>query len=52
MIFLIFAMTLSAEGFDQAAVKKYCLGCHNAKLKSGGLALESVPDIQTRLRKW
>ena len=26
----------------QAVVKRYCAGCHNAKMKSGGLALEGL----------
>ena len=25
-----------------AAVKQYCLGCHNTKLKTGGIALDSI----------
>lgn len=27
---------------EQAVVKRYCTGCHNAKLKSGGLALDAI----------
>jgi hypothetical protein len=33
---------MGADGPDKAVVKQYCLGCHNAKLKSGALALDTV----------
>ena len=32
----------SAGTPQQQLVKRYCVGCHNQKLKSGGLSLESV----------
>jgi len=43
---------LAASGFtaiaasgSQAVLNKYCLGCHNQRLKTGGLALDSLsPD--------
>jgi Protein of unknown function (DUF1592)/Protein of unknown function (DUF1588)/Protein of unknown function (DUF1587)/Protein of unknown function (DUF1585)/Protein of unknown function (DUF1595)/Planctomycete cytochrome C len=28
---------------DRALLDKYCVGCHNEKLKTGGLALEKLP---------
>jgi cytochrome c551/c552 len=34
-----FGQTPSAE---QAALKRYCMGCHNAKVKTGGIALDSL----------
>ena len=33
---------MGADGPDQTVVKQYCLGCHNAKLKSGALALDTI----------
>ena len=51
MISLLFSILLSADTFDQSAVKQYCLGCHNENLKSGGLALESVAGHSAALEK-
>jgi hypothetical protein len=49
---LLFLLAISAAAvaadFDQAAIKQYCLGCHNAKLKSGNLTLESSPHPGTQ----
>ena len=32
----------AAASDQQALVKRYCLGCHNSRTKSGGLALDSL----------
>src|ERR1700722_5520977 len=36
-------------GHDTALVQKYCVGCHNEKLKSGGLSLVS---LETGAPEW
>ncbi len=37
---LAFAATAGAQ--DRALVDQYCVGCHNEKLKTGGLALDKI----------
>src|SRR5262245_56929263 len=32
----------SADTIDRSVVDKYCVTCHNQRLKSGGLALDSA----------
>ena len=32
----------AAVSAERAALDRYCLGCHNAKVKTGGLALDSI----------
>ncbi len=32
---------------DRALIDKYCLGCHNQRLKTGGLALDTIDLAQT-----
>jgi mono/diheme cytochrome c family protein len=34
--------TTQASGSDQALVQKYCITCHNARAKTGGLSLEDA----------
>ncbi|MBS1834680.1 MAG: DUF1592 domain-containing protein [Acidobacteria bacterium] len=36
---------------QQAAIEKYCLGCHNEKLKSGGLTLDAAHQDPPTLEK-
>ena len=36
------AQTSLSPSPERALVKRYCLACHNAKLKTGGLALDAV----------
>ena len=37
------ALVCAAQGPDRAAtIKQYCTGCHNSKVKTGGLALDGV----------
>ena len=39
---------------QQALLNKYCVGCHNQKLKSGGLALDAldVTNVGKNAEKW
>src|SRR5690349_21286972 len=37
---------------QQAVVNQYCLGCHNSKLKSGGLAIDAVSDVSHNPAEW
>src|SRR5256885_830761 len=36
---------LSSASPQRAVINQYCVGCHNDKLKTGGLALDSV-DVE------
>jgi len=36
------AAVASAASAERALVEKYCVGCHNSRLKTGGLALDAV----------
>ncbi len=36
---------VATMGADRALVDRYCVGCHNTRLKTGGLALDSL-DLQ------
>jgi hypothetical protein len=38
----------------EAVIKRYCIGCHNSKLKSGGLALDtmSLTDVAPHAGAW
>src|SRR5437667_5497083 len=38
--------TLNADQ-EKAVVTQYCAGCHNARIKSGGLVLENVDFSKT-----
>ena len=35
-----------------ATIHQYCLGCHNSKVKSGGLALDSPGDVAENADVW
>ena len=40
---LLFAFAIAAAAADsRALLDKHCVGCHNQKLNTGGLALDSV----------
>src|SRR5262245_43452925 len=52
-IFAVF-VCLPAYSEHQQALSKYCLGCHNANTKSGGIALDSEsqkPEVMERVLK-
>src|SRR5205823_4796158 len=34
------------------AIHQYCLGCHNAKVKTAGLALDAINDIPANQQAW
>src|SRR5262245_62762515 len=36
------AATQEKQGAARATLDKYCVGCHNARLKTGGLALDEL----------
>jgi hypothetical protein len=38
--------TTSATAADAAFLKQYCVNCHNARVKSGGLALEGLDPVK------
>src|SRR5215831_20695962 len=44
----------SATADDGAFFKQYCVGCHNDRLKTGGLSLEHVVvnDLSTNVELW
>ncbi|HEY3841048.1 MAG TPA: DUF1592 domain-containing protein [Bryobacteraceae bacterium] len=42
---------LSADTQD-AAIKQYCIACHNSKAKTGGLALDAVSDVASHPQEW
>src|SRR5580704_17858428 len=47
--------TLSSPGVDgQAVVNRYCLSCHNANLKTGGLSLEGldIHQVSSHAEVW
>ena len=48
------ATTTQAPASDQALVQKYCITCHNARAKTGGLSLEdaSPADAATHAELW
>ena len=39
------ARTSTASPPDAAFLKQYCVGCHNARVKSGGLALDALDPL-------
>jgi hypothetical protein len=52
---LILAVPLSAAvSPERAAINRYCAGCHNSKLKTGGLALDALPleNAAEHAEKW
>jgi hypothetical protein len=40
------ARTTAAPSADAAFLKQYCISCHNARVKSGGLALEGLDPVK------
>jgi hypothetical protein len=40
--FIVIAVPLQADAQTPALLKQYCVGCHNQKLKNGGVALDSL----------
>jgi Protein of unknown function (DUF1592)/Protein of unknown function (DUF1588)/Protein of unknown function (DUF1585)/Protein of unknown function (DUF1587)/Protein of unknown function (DUF1595) len=49
---LILAGASIAAGAPQAVLERYCLGCHNAKVKTGGLALDPAADVSRQQEVW
>lgn len=48
----LLAFSLGAQTFpEEALVQRYCLGCHNAKLKTAGLSLEKLA-LETHPGEW
>jgi hypothetical protein len=45
VIFLTTAIVHPQASADRATLDKYCVGCHNTKVKRGGLALDAI-DVQ------
>src|SRR5947207_2982928 len=42
LIFVIWGQTPAPKQFSEAAIAQYCGGCHNAKLKTGGIVLDAA----------
>ncbi len=52
MPFILVAASLSAQApADEQLVQRYCLGCHNSKLKTAGLSLESL-SLEAHPGEW
>jgi hypothetical protein len=49
---LFLAGATFAVGAPQPIVERYCLGCHNAKMKSGGLALDASGGVEQQPEVW
>src|SRR4051812_36391552 len=53
LVFALSAAVLAASS-EQSAIGKYCVGCHNEKLRSGSLSLTglSVEDPAAHAAEW
>ncbi len=52
MPFILVAASLCAQApADEKLVQRYCLGCHNSKLKTAGLSLESL-SLEAHPGEW
>lgn len=50
-VLLVAASLWAQTPAEEQLVQRYCLGCHNAKLKTAGLSLESL-SIETHPGEW
>jgi hypothetical protein len=50
---VVFLAATAGTGAAQTpAINQFCLGCHNAKVRTGGLALDTVSDVSRNPEEW